>query len=90
MNLGGWGFLEPWITPSILENLDQSLDIVDEYTLTQKLPSDVASGILNSHWSTFYTLRCSFAGAHFTSLSDFEAIAAAGINTVRIPVGKGC
>jgi len=47
--------LEPWITPSIFEGVDQSLGIVDEYTLTQKLPKDVASGILNAHWASFYT-----------------------------------
>jgi hypothetical protein len=47
--------LEPWITPSIFENVDQSLGIVDEFTLTQKLPPDDAFGILNAHWSSFYT-----------------------------------
>jgi hypothetical protein len=55
VNLGGWGILEPWITPSIFENVDQSLGIVDEFTLTQKLSVEDASGILYSHWSTFYT-----------------------------------
>jgi len=49
--------LEPWITPSIFENVDQSLGIIDEFTLTQKLSRDDASGILNAHWSTFYTFR---------------------------------
>ena len=55
VNLGGWGILEPWITPSIFENVDQSLGIVDEFALTQKLSVEDASGILYSHWSTFYT-----------------------------------
>lgn len=41
--------LEPWITPSIFQNLDQSLGIVDEFTLTQKLGSDAAYGILKAH-----------------------------------------
>lgn len=57
VNLGGWGILEPWITPSIFENVDQSLGIIDEFTLTQKLSRDVASGILNAHWSSFYTFH---------------------------------
>jgi aryl-phospho-beta-D-glucosidase BglC (GH1 family) len=55
VNLGGWGVLEPWITPSIFENLNQSLGIVDEYTLCEKLGTAEASGILFGHWASFYT-----------------------------------
>jgi len=65
VNLAGWGILERWITPSIFENVNQSLGIIDEFTLTQKLSRDVASGILNAHWSTFYTFR-----SHLQSLLD--------------------
>lgn len=79
--------MEPWITPSIFENVDQSLGIIDEFTLTQKLSPEVASGILNAHWSSFYTFPLSFYEAYCIRLADFQAIAAAGINTVRIPVG---
>jgi hypothetical protein len=55
VNLGGWGILEPWITPSIFEQVDQSLGIIDEYTLTQNLERGQAIDILYSHWATFYT-----------------------------------
>jgi len=86
VNIGGWGVLEPWITPSIFENLDQSLGIVDEFTLCQKLPGQAAS-ILNSHWSTFYRFSCFEIADNILRLADFQAIAATGVNTVRIPVG---
>ncbi|OWO98837.1 hypothetical protein B2J93_7099 [Marssonina coronariae] len=75
LNIGGWLLLEPWITPSIFQAVDQSLGIVDEYTLTQKLGSDAAYDILKPHWDSWCTFK------------DFERIAEAGFNTVRIPVG---
>lgn len=75
VNIGGWLVLEPWITPSIFEKVDQSLGIVDEYTLTQKLGPDAAMAILRPHWDTWCTW------------SDFKKIADAGFNTVRIPIG---
>jgi hypothetical protein len=52
LNIGGWLVLEPWITPSIFQNVDQSLGIVDEFTLTQKLGSQAAYNILKPHVST--------------------------------------
>ena len=63
-----------WITPSIFQGVDQSLGIVDEYTLCQKLPSQ-APGILRNHWD------------NWVSLADFHQIAAAGFNLLRIPIG---
>ncbi|TVY48691.1 Glucan 1,3-beta-glucosidase [Lachnellula occidentalis] len=75
VNIGGWLILEPFITPSIFQKLDQSLDIVDEYTLTNKLGTDAAYNILKPHWDSW----CTFA--------DFQKIADAGFNTVRIPIG---
>ncbi|KAG4424275.1 hypothetical protein IFR04_002516 [Cadophora malorum] len=75
LNIGGWLLLEPWITPSIFESVDQSLGIVDEYTLTEKLGSDAAYNILKPHWDSW----CTFA--------DFQKIADAGFNMVRIPIG---
>lgn len=75
LNIGGWLVLEPFITPSIFRNLDQSLGIRDEYTLGEKLGSDAAYQILKPHWDTWVTLQ------------DFQKIAAAGFNTVRIPIG---
>jgi glucan 1,3-beta-glucosidase len=38
VNLGGWLMLEPWITPSIFEEVnvgDNYLKVVDEYTYAQ-------------------------------------------------------
>jgi len=75
LNIGGWLVLEPWITPSIFQNQDQSLGIVDEKTLTEKLGSEKASKILKAHWDSWATL------------ADFQKIAKAGFNTVRIPIG---
>jgi glucan 1,3-beta-glucosidase len=75
LNIGGWLVLEPWITPSIFESFDQSLGIVDEFTLAQKLPAAQAQQVLKTHWDTW----CTF--------SDFQKIANAGFNTVRIPIG---
>ncbi|MCJ1253674.1 exo-1,3-beta-glucanase [Lignoscripta atroalba] len=71
VNIGGWLVLEPWITPSIFQAQDGS--VVDEWTLTEKVPN--AADILRQHWDTWATL------------ADFQRIAAAGFNTVRIPIG---
>ena len=49
VNIGGWLVLEPWITPSIFQKVDQSLGIVDELTLTEKLGSEAALNILRPH-----------------------------------------
>ncbi|KAF1985546.1 glycoside hydrolase family 5 protein [Aulographum hederae CBS 113979] len=74
VNIGGWLVLEPWITPSIFQNIDQSLGIVDEFTLTQRLPQQ-APQILRKHWDTW------------VGFNDFQKIASAGMNIVRIPIG---
>ncbi|KAL8960085.1 MAG: hypothetical protein Q9193_003155 [Seirophora villosa] len=74
VNIGGWLLLEPWITPSIFQTLDGSVEgVVDEYTLCEKVSN--ASDILRQHWDTF------------VSLQDFQKIKNAGFNTVRIPIG---
>jgi len=70
VNLGGWFVLEPWITPSIFA--DQPDNVVDEYTLTQTLGPDAVQGILQPHWDTWITA------------DDFQAIAQAGFNYVRL------
>lgn len=48
---------------------------MDEYTLCQTLGYDAASSVLQEHWSTWITE------------ADFFAIATAGMNHVRIPIG---
>jgi glucan 1,3-beta-glucosidase len=60
-----------WITPSVFAPLDAS--IVDEYTLCAEAPN--AEAILKNHWDTWVTF------------ADFQKIAGAGFNTVRIPIG---
>lgn len=75
VSIGGWLLLEAWITPSLFQSLDQSLNIVDEYTLTEQMGSEAALAVLKPHWDTWVTL------------ADFEKIALAGFNTVRIPIG---
>lgn len=74
VNLGGWLVLEPWITPSLFDNTGNSA-IVDEYTFGQFQDFNTAQAKLKTHWDTWITE------------SDFAAIAAAGLNHVRIPIG---
>lgn len=67
-----------WITPSIFyaANKDRRPeDIVDEYTLCEKLGKDAALSILRTHWDSWVTYE------------DFYKIKQAGFNVVRIPVG---
>lgn len=75
LNIGGWLVLEPWITPSIFAQFDASQGIVDEYTLGEKLGEDKAMEILRPHWD------------NWVGFEDFQRIADAGFNLVRIPVG---
>lgn len=74
VNLGGWLVLEPWITPSIFENTGND-DIVDEWTFGEYQDYDTAKAVLQDHWNSWITE------------DDFAAIAAAGLNHVRLPVG---
>ncbi|CAE6442981.1 unnamed protein product [Rhizoctonia solani] len=74
VNLGGWLVLEPWITPSLFDNTGNNA-IVDEYTFGQFQDYNAAHSKLVAHWDTWITE------------SDFAAIAAAGLNHVRIPIG---
>ncbi|KAF9070831.1 exo-beta-1,3-glucanase [Rhodocollybia butyracea] len=74
VNLGGWLVLEPWITPSIFDNTGNP-NIVDEFTFGQFQNHNTALAVLQNHWNTWITE------------SDFQAIAAAGLNHVRLPIG---
>ncbi|KAI0785373.1 exo-beta-1,3-glucanase [Irpex lacteus] len=74
VNLGGWLVLEPWITPSLFDNTGNA-NIVDEWTFGQLQDRNTALNTLTQHWNTWITE------------SDFAAIAAAGLNHVRIPIG---
>jgi len=72
VNLGGWFVLEPWITPSMFP--DDQDSVVDEYTLTQYLGSN-AQSTMEKHWDSWITE------------DDFQQIASAGLNHVRVPIG---
>lgn len=48
---------------------------MDEYTYTQTLGKEAAGSLLTNHWNTWITQ------------DDFNQIAAAGLNHVRIPIG---
>ncbi|KDQ12586.1 glycoside hydrolase family 5 protein [Botryobasidium botryosum FD-172 SS1] len=74
VNLGGWLVLEPWITPSLFDNTGNS-QIVDEYTFGQLQDKTKAKAALQKHWDTWITEK------------DFQDIAAAGLNHVRLPIG---
>ncbi|KAF2014023.1 glycoside hydrolase family 5 protein [Aaosphaeria arxii CBS 175.79] len=71
VNLGGWFVLEPWITPSLFEGNDA----IDEYSFAQTLGKDAAKARLSEHWNSWITQ------------DDFNRIAGAGLNHVRIPIG---
>ncbi|KAJ5219139.1 Exo-beta-1-3-glucanase (Exg1) [Penicillium cinerascens] len=73
VNLGGWLVLEPWITPSIFDAVGDAA--VDEWSLCATAGADMCRDMLNQHWSSFITQ------------DDFNQIAAAGMNHVRIPIG---
>ena len=70
--------LEPWITPSIFDRLNDGSDpqIVDEYTLGQQLgPQRALDEVFRPHWDSFM------------GFEDFRQIKNAGFNLVRIPIG---
>jgi len=72
VNLGGWLVLEPWITPSLFDDTGDDR-IIDEYTFGQYAVD--AQSKLKKHWDTWITE------------ADFIAIAEAGLNHVRLPIG---
>lgn len=74
VNIGGWLVLEPFITPSLFEAFGDNVP-VDEYHYNQYLDPELAASRLHQHWSSWITEQ------------DFESIAGAGLNMVRIPIG---
>nr|OQO17181.1 hypothetical protein B0A51_16456 [Rachicladosporium sp. CCFEE 5018] len=73
VNLGGWLVLEPWMTPSIFNVSGTSYD--SEWALCNGLGKQKCLSTLQNHWSTFYTR------------DDIKQIQAAGLNSIRIPLG---
>ncbi|KAF9529005.1 glycoside hydrolase family 5 protein [Crepidotus variabilis] len=80
VNLGSWLLIEPWMLPAEWVAMggeqcdDCSACIRSEFALAQAYP-DTVDATLKKHWQTWF------------SQSDVNAIKAAGINTVRIPLG---
>ncbi|UZJ55850.1 hypothetical protein CBS101457_005170 [Exobasidium rhododendri] len=74
VNLGGWFVLEAWMMPDFFDATLQNLNITDQYTLMTNANASFAQSKLLNHWQTWITE------------TDFQQIAAAGLNTVRIPV----
>ncbi|KAM5346629.1 hypothetical protein ACJ41O_009634 [Fusarium nematophilum] len=68
--IGGWLYLEPFITPSLFD-YDTSEGIVDEWTLSEKLGSDTGK-VLEDHYASFITE------------DTFKQIQEAGLDHVRI------
>lgn len=73
LNLGGWLSIEPYITPSLFAPYSTHDDVVDEWTLCQRLGPTRAKATLEQHYSSF------------VSESTFAAMQSAGLDHVRIP-----
>lgn len=71
VNLGGWLEIEPFITPSLFQ-YDSRLGVVDEWNLCRYLGASAAR-VVEAHYASFVTE------------DTFRAIAAAGLDHVRIP-----
>jgi glucan 1,3-beta-glucosidase len=96
VNLGGWLNTEPFISPALFEKYNsggQAL-AVDEWTLSELMASDTAGGglqtLMEEHYKTFivspYSPNSTPRLTTFQTEEDFAAIAAAGLNWVRIPL----
>ncbi|THG99802.1 hypothetical protein EW026_g2630 [Hermanssonia centrifuga] len=80
VNLGSWLVLESWMLPAEWQAMggqqcdDCSQCIATEFAYAQAFPNTVDANF-DQHWSTWFTQ------------DDVNQLAAAGINTVRIPLG---
>ncbi|PPR05615.1 hypothetical protein CVT26_009136, partial [Gymnopilus dilepis] len=73
VSLAGWLVIDQWMTPSLFAHTNSS--VIDEWTFCQYQDRQTAARALEKHWKTFITE------------ADFAAIAAAGLNHVKIPIG---
>ncbi|KKY18799.1 putative glucanbeta-glucosidase [Phaeomoniella chlamydospora] len=71
VNIGNWLILEKWMDETNLF-VDAFSDAVDQWTFDSIAGAEEA---LQKHWATWFTE------------SDMEAIAAIGMNAIRIPIG---
>ncbi|KAJ6449848.1 glycoside hydrolase family 5 protein [Mycena sanguinolenta] len=73
VNLGGWFVLEPFITPALFQAYPSA---PDEWTLASLMRADgTLQSTMEKHYDTFITEQ------------DIAAIAGAGLNWVRVPIG---
>lgn len=83
VNLGGWLVTEPFITPSLFLDANNSfinhsqsnVTIVDELTMCKYLGQENAHMVLTNHYDTWITEK------------DIQHIKNEGFNLVRIPIG---
>ncbi|CAE6454224.1 unnamed protein product [Rhizoctonia solani] len=82
VNIGGWLVTEPWMLPEEWAKMggetcdgDCSSCAASEFDLVRKLGQEKADQVFTEHWTSWFTEK------------DVDAIAAAGLNTVRIPLG---
>ncbi|KAJ7272652.1 glycoside hydrolase family 5 protein [Mycena haematopus] len=80
VNLGSWLVLESWMLPQEWLDMggqscsDCSTCIATEFAFAEAYP-DTVDKIFNGHWTSWF------------NQADVDALVAAGINTVRIPLG---
>ncbi|KAF8695642.1 Cellulase (glycosyl hydrolase family 5), partial [Rhizoctonia solani] len=83
VNLGSWLLVEPWMLPDEWVNkmggercdADCSACAASEFGLVKKLGQEKADQVFEEHWATWFTEK------------DVDEIVAAGLNSVRIPLG---
>lgn len=85
VNVGGWLVLEPWINTALFRAHPPAAagvgsvpvgDVADsEYALCMRLGAAAAAAVLGAH------------RRDWLAAADFHAMAAAGLNAVRVPVG---
>ncbi|KAJ1964344.1 hypothetical protein GGI12_001489 [Dipsacomyces acuminosporus] len=77
VNLGGLFVLEPWITPSLFKEWEDTPNspVVDEWTYCKTLGKHTCAERLKGHWSSW------------VKEEDIRTLAAMNINTLRIPIG---
>ncbi|KAL9932787.1 hypothetical protein V8E36_008486 [Tilletia maclaganii] len=82
VNLGNWLVLEPWMDNNASQVLNANAVnapgahvVIDEYTMGLYVDHDFLTQFFTEHFDSWITE------------SDFEQIAAAGLNHVRIPIG---
>lgn len=81
VNLGSWLLLEPWMLPKEWQAMggqictDCSQCIMSEFAFSKAYPDSVVDEKFAQHWDTWFTQN------------DVAQLKAAGINTIRIPLG---